>query len=243
MAKKNTDAFQLKANFFPVTIVKFLRLDLTSILNQLKLIHSTAPNYFRQSPIIIDLTTVKRSSKDLRLNELCETLRANQMIPVGIQGLLPEEEPESLALNLPVWNANTDDKTKELEVTKAEKNKVEVGCNLIINKPVRSGMRVYAKQCNLVLLSPVSSGAECIADGSIFCYAPVRGRLLAGATGNQKAEIFCQELEAELISIAGFYIIDDEFPEERSGSFHIGLKDSKVVINNFSLERSVLCQR
>ena len=104
-------------------------------------------------------------------------------------------------------------------------------------------MRVYAKQSNLILLAPVSSGAECIADGDIFCYAPVRGRILAGASGDLQAQIFCQSLDAELIAIAGYYLLYDECPEERNGYFQILLKESKLYIHNFSLERSVLCQK
>ncbi len=243
MAKKIDEAFKLKANFFPVTIVQFARLDLPNILQQLNSIQTAAPNYFHQSPIIIDLTNVKRNSKSIDLHELVETLRTYQMIPVGIQGLLSGEEKVAETVNLPIWKHDVRDQTKELEV-KTEKNAViKKNTNLVINRPVRSGIRVYAKQSNLVLLAPVSSGAECIADGSIFCYAPVRGRLLAGAEGNQQAEIFCQDLEAELISIAGYYVIDGDYPDERKGSFHIRLKDNKILINNFSLERSVLCQK
>ena len=44
---------------------------------------------------------------------------------------------------------------------------------------------------------------EVIADGSIHVYAPLRGRALAGASGNAQARIFSLAMEAELVSIAG----------------------------------------
>jgi septum site-determining protein MinC len=245
MPKKNDDAFKLKANFFPITVIQFTRLDFPLILQQLKNIQTTAPHYFHQSPLVLDFGVLKRTVKSIDLPGLCELLRQHQMIPVGILGLLPDEENLAALVDVPLWKGNMRQETKKNEVKNEKNPVVKKNTNLVIHKPVRSGMRVYAKESNLVILSPVSSGAECIAEGSIFCYAPVRGRLLAGADGNAQAEIFCQDLEAELISIAGYYVIDGDYPEERKGSFHIRLKDSKVVITNFSLERerSVLCQR
>jgi septum site-determining protein MinC len=75
---------------------------------------------------------------------------------------------------------------------------------LVIDRPLRSGQRIYAKG-DLVVLGLVSNGAEVIAEGNIHIYAPLRGRALAGVHGNHDARIFCTCLEAELISIAGIY--------------------------------------
>lgn len=75
----------------------------------------------------------------------------------------------------------------------------------IIDKPLRSGQRIYARGCDLVVLAMVSAGAEVIADGNIHIYAPLRGRALAGASGDTQARIFTTCFEAELVSIAGVY--------------------------------------
>ena len=74
-----------------------------------------------------------------------------------------------------------------------------------IDTPVRTGQRIYARGADLVLMAMVNAGAEVIADGSIHAYAPLRGRALAGASGNTKARIFAMVMEAELVSIAGVY--------------------------------------
>lgn len=76
---------------------------------------------------------------------------------------------------------------------------------MIVDLPVRSGQRVYARGCDLVVTAIVNPGAEIIADGSIHVYAPLRGRALAGASGDTKARIFSLSMEAELLSIAGMY--------------------------------------
>jgi septum site-determining protein MinC len=76
---------------------------------------------------------------------------------------------------------------------------------LIVDKPLRSGQRVYARGGDLILTAMVSTGAEVIADGSIHVYAPLRGRALAGAQGDEQARILTTCFEAELVSIAGVY--------------------------------------
>ena len=76
---------------------------------------------------------------------------------------------------------------------------------LVINKPLRSGQQVYARDRDLVVMAMVNAGAEVIADGHIHVYAPLRGKAMAGARGNTEARIFALALEAELLSIAGVY--------------------------------------
>lgn len=89
---------------------------------------------------------------------------------------------------------------------------------MIINKPVRTGQRIYAEGANLVVLGVVNAGAELIADGDIHIYAPLRGRAIAGAQGNESARIFVYNLEAELISIAGcFKVFENGIPENLRG--------------------------
>lgn len=81
---------------------------------------------------------------------------------------------------------------------------------LMVTEPVRSGRQIYAAGGDLVVVAPVSAGAELVADGSIHVYGPMRGRALAGIGGDQTARIFCQSLEAELVSIAGLYRISED---------------------------------
>lgn len=80
-----------------------------------------------------------------------------------------------------------------------------VANTVVIDTPVRAGQRIYARGADLVVLAVVNNGAELIADGCIHVYAPLRGRALAGASGNTAARIFAASLEAELVSIAGVY--------------------------------------
>jgi len=76
---------------------------------------------------------------------------------------------------------------------------------VILDKPLRSGQRFYARGSDLIVTAMISAGAEVIADGNIHVYAPLRGRALAGAGGDKNARIFTTSMEAELVSVAGLY--------------------------------------
>ena len=89
---------------------------------------------------------------------------------------------------------------------------------VLIDKPLRSGQRVYAQNADLVMLETVNFGAEILADGNIHVYAPLRGRAIAGARGNADARIFTTCLDPQLIAIDGIYrTIDTALPDNVAG--------------------------
>ncbi|MBM3526414.1 MAG: septum site-determining protein MinC, partial [Alphaproteobacteria bacterium] len=59
----------------------------------------------------------------------------------------------------------------------------------------------------------VGAGAELLADGCIHVYDPLRGRALAGISGDRGARIFCRRLEAELVSVAGMYRVAEDIAQ------------------------------
>ena len=208
MTVKNEEAFKLKANFLPITIIKFISTEPLSVARQLQEIGSQAPQFFCQTPVILDLTHVKRGARNVDLAQLMELLREHQLIPVGVQGLLPAEEEIAASLSLPLWRSNAATSVTEAgDSTHEEPQQTEADTegsltpHMIITKPVRSGMRIYAKQSNLILLAPVQFR------GRMHCgwgYFLLRSRAMAvywpGPAAILQAQIFCQSLEAELIS-------------------------------------------
>lgn len=106
----------------------------------------------------------------------------------------------------------------------------------VVDKPLRSGQRIYAKG-DLVVLALVSYGAEVIAEGNIHIYAPLRGRALAGVHGNHGARIFCTCLEPELISIAGIYrTTETPLPADVLGkAVQIWLDEERLMIEPLRL--------
>ncbi len=94
---------------------------------------------------------------------------------------------------------------------------------------IRSGQQVYAKDQNLVIIGSVSAGAEVIADGNIHVYGSLRGRAIAGAKGHHKAQIYCQNLEAELVSINGNYWLSESMEQHWGSPVYIHLNDSELT--------------
>lgn len=86
---------------------------------------------------------------------------------------------------------------------------------MVINRPLRSGQRVYARNTDLIVVGVVSRGAEVIADGNIHVYGPLRGKAMAGARGDTSARIFTTQLDPELVAIAGVYRVIETGLEDR----------------------------
>lgn len=103
---------------------------------------------------------------------------------------------------------------------------------MVITHPIRTGQQVYAKNADLIVLAVVNQGAEIIADNNIHVYAPLRGRALAGVSGNKNARIFTQCMQAELISIAGVYrTIEQGLPPDIANKpAQISLEQNRLVI-------------
>ena len=91
------------------------------------------------------------------------------------------------------------------------------GPAMVINRSVRSGQQIYAKGTDLIIMGSVSPGAEIIADGNIHVYGQLKGRALAGVSGYKEARIFCKQIAAELVSIAGHYWLYEDIVARAKG--------------------------
>ena len=73
------------------------------------------------------------------------------------------------------------------------------------------------------MLGSVASGAEVMAGGSVHVYGTLRGRAIAGLSGNNRARIFCRKLEAELLAIDGVYQTADDMTADVARQAGAGL--------------------
>ncbi|MNJ67366.1 Septum site-determining protein MinC [compost metagenome] len=97
---------------------------------------------------------------------------------------------------------------------------------------MRGGQQIYAQGCDLIVLGPVSPGAELLSDGNIHVYGPLRGRALAGIKGDGRARIFCRQLNAELVSIAGHYKVAEDLRRDPlwGQSVQVGLQGDSLNV-------------
>lgn len=85
--------------------------------------------------------------------------------------------------------------------------------SLIYDQILRSGQSLNHVGGDLILTKGVNRGAEAITDNSLHVYGRAQGRLVAGATGDKDARIFCQMFNPSLVSVAGTYCLHDNLPE------------------------------
>ena len=98
---------------------------------------------------------------------------------------------------------------------------------------VRSGEQVYAEGASLCVLGAVHSGAEVLADGDVFVSGDLSGRALCGRGGLDTARLIAAgRFNAELVSVAGVYLLGDSVPEriDRKRSLSVALRGSSLVI-------------
>lgn len=233
-AVRNKPCMLLKADFFPLTVMHINTTCIHSLKTALEEATTKAPLYFTHSPVVIDTQSIDTTHTALDLEQLCQTIRDCKMIPVGVRGIKPSEQKQAHALHLAVLSntpKSTLKKASPAEPTTPKKPPTVTGTK-VITKAVRSGTQVYAENSDLIIMAAVNAGAECIADGNIHIYGPLRGRALAGAKGNTQANIFCEKLDAELISIAGRYLVKEDIshPKTKKPMLRIHLADDQLNI-------------
>lgn len=235
--------FQLKGTSFTLTVLELYSPELEHFESVLRQKILQAPLFFRSTPIVIDLQKLKDPDGELDLNSVVETLRNNSLVPVAIRGGDPAHQTAALALGLGTLSAKRREEPEEVvvsaekEVSQKEPHTIQpTSSTRVITKQVRSGQQIYAQGGDLLILASVSVGAEIIADGHIHVYAPLRGRALAGVSGNTDARIFCTHLESELVSIAGYYKLSDQLKTSScwGGRAHVFLDNKNLRIEPLS---------
>lgn len=179
------------------------------------------PDFFNGEAAVLDFSGVSSHPERIDWVGLASLFRRYRLQPVGVRSL-----PEALAASArqaglaildgaelrerqgaaaPAPQARPEPAPAAQPAPAPAAAPAPGGNTLYIDRPLRSGQQVYARGGDLVLLAGVSNGSEVIADGSIHCYGPLRGRALAGAHGNTEARIVTTNFGAELVSIAGIY--------------------------------------
>lgn len=234
-------ALEFKSTSLTVPVLLLASTDLTHIQHQLQEKVAQAPEFFKHSPLLIDLKKLNDQELDIEVPALVGLIRELEFLPIGIRGGTEKQNDAALALNLPVHSMhgtnapiNNNPTTKTLavpEVQHAELPEQSVE-NKLITQPVRSGQRVYAKG-DLIVTATVSAGAEIMAEGNIHVYGTLRGRALAGVLGDTESRIFCSDLQAELISIAGIYQLSDDLDAETAHKpVQVSLENQTLIIKD-----------
>jgi septum site-determining protein MinC len=162
-----------------------------------------SPGFFSGRPVVLDLSGVTLTSAGIA--HLIAELKSRGIRIMGLEGV----PAENLGAGLPpLLNGGRpvemDGRSRPAEETASGASEREAA-SLVIDSPVRSGQTVFFPAGDLIVLGAVGSGAELVAGGSIHVYGTLRGRAMAGTSGNNRSRIFCRRLEAELLAIDGYY--------------------------------------
>ena len=176
---------------------------------------SQSPDFFDQDAVVLDFFHLEFEDIDHSLPALLSALRHCRLKPIAFRNATTPTAATALTcglveapVELPRGKTANPKKMADKPVAETVREvvrEVPGPATLVIDKPLRSGQKIYARGADLVVLAMVNMGAEVVADGNIHVYAPLRGKAMAGASGNTKARIFSLCLEPELISIAGVY--------------------------------------
>ncbi len=253
-------ALDIKGSVFTLTVLCLKSTDSVAIEQALHEHLSRAPRFFHNAPVVIDVKALNHdvsgdATTTLDFALLTALLRKHNLVPVGVRHAAPEQLNEVIAAGLailqggsakpepaeppvaPATRASATPPPDRMPKHGERKDTQEptppaAVTTKIVRQPVRSGQQIYAKGGDLILLAPVNAGAEVLADGNIHIYAPLRGRALAGVTGDMNARIFTHSLEAELVSVAGHYRIFEQQPaaDVHGKSVQIYLENERLVI-------------
>ncbi|MFT4190380.1 MAG: septum site-determining protein MinC [Comamonas sp.] len=221
LAGRAPATFEIKSANLPLLALLLKSADLRLLAAEMTAQFGNQSDFFDGEPLVVDFSQYPPDAPALTAADfatLLKLLRSYRMAPVAVKAqrddLLEEAKAAGLVpaqdsfLGQAVAQPARVERVVETvvqEVVREVPTPVAGPGTMVVDRPLRSGQRVYARGCDLIVLAMVNQGAEVIADGHIHAYAPLRGRVMAGARGNADARIFALNLEAELISIAGIY--------------------------------------
>ncbi|MDD2724081.1 MAG: septum site-determining protein MinC [Methylovulum sp.] len=232
-------AIEFKSNTFTVPVLVISSNDLDVINDQIQKKIQIAPDFFKNSPIVLDVQSINKNNLPIDFTKLTNVLREAGLLPIGIRGGNGLQNKIAIDLGIPIHSVHNspviEKKNLEDSPPKIKSSHSETALNTqatLISQPVRSGQRIYATG-DLIILAQVSAGAEIMAEGNIHVYNTLRGRALAGVQGNLGARIFCSDLQAELISIAGTYQISEDMRGiVRNKPVQIYLQEHTLIIKD-----------
>ena len=203
-----------------------------------KIAHS--PDFFRAAPVVLDVGPVAEQEPiDLAL--MIERLREQRLFPVGIQNGSPAWNQAATEAGLALFGAGSQPAPQQPPAKAAPSEKPAPapapqplprrGPARLVAEPVRGGQQIVAGEGDLIVTATVGHGAEIAASGHVHVYGTLRGRAFAGIEGDPGAMIFCDQLEAELLSIAGVHIVNEEIDPKLLGRrVRVRLEREQLVI-------------
>ena len=226
--------FQVRGSMQTVLALRLLAPEDPNLFTLLldKVAHS--PDFFRNAPMVLDVAALT-GRVPIDLVGLSEQLREHRLMAVGIQNGNEAWNEAALAAGLAIFaGGGTAPRVVAEgrgEARRAAPSAPPRGAAIVKSEPVRGGQQIHSADGDLVVTAAVGHGAELAAAGHIHVYGPLRGRAFAGIGGDETAMIFCDELRAELLSIAGVHLVNEEIDPRHLGKrVRVQLVSERLVV-------------
>lgn len=226
----NRPVFQLKGGTLAATVLELAHSQLAVFERQLADKVAQAPQLLRGSPVILGLDRLAEADATPDLLVALSACQRQGLHVVAVRAVRPQDIAAANELGMLVLPPG---RSRERALESSPEQPAEVTAvavepappmtapsseavvetvvrpTRLVTEPVRGGQQIYSPG-DLIVMAQVSAGAELIAEGHIHVYGALRGRALAGARGDAEARVFCQQLHAELVAVAGRYQVADD---------------------------------
>ena len=232
------ELFQVRGHLYNLVTLRLIEPEDHRFFPLLQNALARAPDFFRHAPVVLDAAAVAGRPPP-NMAEFARRLRQQRLVPVGVQngdeawtqaalnaglGLFPAGRPAEVLRRQEAPQEDSQEARRPVAppdpvaaVAPAPQAGERRKAATVVTEPVRAGQQIHARGGDLVVLAPVSPGAELLAEGHVHVYSSLRGRAHAGIGGDQDARIFCYSLHAQLVSIAGLYLVNAEIDERWLG--------------------------
>src|SRR5215467_7471834 len=218
-----TTSFKFRGGSFHALVVK-PELPIDAWFADIDALLGRPPGFFAGKSVVVDVSGLALT-KQAFLGLLDELSKRDIRI-LGVEGA----NPSDLDGRVPSLARGQVQRPEPVEAPVTQPPVPLPVSSMLIDAPVRSGQLIVHSDGDVTVVGSVASGAEIVAAGSIHIYGTLRGRVLAGAYGNQRAHIFCRRLEAELIAIDGYYRMSDDISSFLGKNVHAWLEDGALTI-------------
>lgn len=220
-----TMAFRLKGRLYTLMVMQLSSVTLEDLEAEVEQAIHQAPKLFESTPLVLDCSELETLPPNMA--EILFFLKKRAVFVVALQGSHSWIREYAAQAGLALLNASST-QDKPIQQTKISQpvTPQPTKCHAM---PVRSGQQLVAKGTDLLVLGTVSPGAELLSEGHIHVYGALKGRALAGMSGDRTARIFCQSLDAELVAIAGVYRLSESM-SPISKPCQIFLSGDKIMI-------------
>jgi septum site-determining protein MinC len=237
-AAAQESAFEIRFGQVGLAQMRIRSTDAAAVQAQLTARVAAAPALFERAALCLDLSPLDHDVSADELRAVLGAIRNTGMLPVGLAHGTTTIEALARELGLPVLTQFRAQQSYGAAVAAVKSvpapaapvalptptpapapatEEIVAIPALMHHRPVRSGQRIYARHRDLVVTSAVGAGAEVMADGCVHVYGTLRGRAMAGVRGEVTARVFCQEFNAELVSVAGVFRVFETIPPELAG--------------------------